>query len=278
MAQKQHNTYMPGYGQVSHHEWRTAENSAAYLLPKLQDIASSTPYLKLLDVGAGSGTITASLAKYTPSGTITATDLSDEILQEAADYAKRQGVSNIRFEQANIYELSKQYGSESFDVVHSHQVLCHLDDPVSALSEMLKVTKSGGVVAVRESDLRMWNCYPDFPEIEASHKLQIAVHEASGGSSTVGPQLVSFAMKAGAKREQITATMGAWCHSTPEDRKMWSGALAVRLRNGEMRKKAVSIGVSTEAEMDAMADAWEKWAATEDACFGSMHGEVLVEK
>ena len=38
------------------HRWRTAENSAAYLLPHLG------PARTLLDVGCGPGTITADLA------------------------------------------------------------------------------------------------------------------------------------------------------------------------------------------------------------------------
>ena len=38
------------------HRWRTAENSAAYLLPRL------APGTSLLDVGSGPGTITADLA------------------------------------------------------------------------------------------------------------------------------------------------------------------------------------------------------------------------
>ena len=44
------------------HSWRTAENSAAYLLPELR------PGLSLLDVGSGPGTITADLAALVEIG------------------------------------------------------------------------------------------------------------------------------------------------------------------------------------------------------------------
>ncbi|KAI5307023.1 hypothetical protein KEM55_008429, partial [Ascosphaera atra] len=47
------------------HSWRTASNSAAYLLPHL------LPHFKILDIGCGPGTITVDLAKYVPQGHIT---------------------------------------------------------------------------------------------------------------------------------------------------------------------------------------------------------------
>ncbi|MGJ3561711.1 hypothetical protein ACR6C2_39465 [Streptomyces sp. INA 01156] len=45
------------------HTWRTAANSAAYLLGVL------TPGMRILDVGCGPGTITADLAGLVPTDT-----------------------------------------------------------------------------------------------------------------------------------------------------------------------------------------------------------------
>jgi hypothetical protein len=68
MEQDQTLSEKPGHPPVQAilHEVRTAENSAAYLLPKLQSIKESNPHLTLLDVGAGSGTISVSFAKLIP--------------------------------------------------------------------------------------------------------------------------------------------------------------------------------------------------------------------
>ncbi len=130
----------------------TAENCSTYLLPTLASKASSTPNLTLLDVGAGSGTITASLAKYMPAGHITAIDISPEILLSAASHASSVGVANITFQTESVYSLP--FPDSTFDIVHAHQILCHLDSPVEALTELLRVTKpDGGVVAVRETDM-----------------------------------------------------------------------------------------------------------------------------
>lgn len=296
MAQ-QHNTYLPGYREVGHHEWRTAENSAAYFLPTLRSLASSNPSIKLLDVGAGSGTITASFSKYMPSGHITAVDLSPDILTKASSHADSVGATNIKFERASVYELSKQFGESTFDVVHAHQMLCHLDSPVEALREMLKVVKPGGIVACREIDMRMWSMYPDTPTMRKCIQTQLATHEASGGSNAAGPSLIAWAMKAGAKREDVTATMGTWMYSTPDERRVWGelimagshlGGLALtrcvgtsfrdRFKNGALRKKALEMKIATEAELDEMAEEWQRWMDTDDACSGTIHGEILVRK
>ena len=94
MADSRHNQYLPGYkaSQVIHHEWRTAENSAAYIIPKLVSLREQNPQLSFLDVGAGSGTISVGLAKYIPEGKVTATDLSDVILErEFGDQSRGNG-------------------------------------------------------------------------------------------------------------------------------------------------------------------------------------------
>ena len=45
-----------------------------------------------------------------------------------------------------------------------------------------------------------------------------------------------------------------------------------------MGKKALEMGLATTAELEDMARAWEEWVETEDACYASLHGEVLIRK
>lgn len=66
--------------QAIHHELRTAENSAGYLLDKLQSMKESNPHLTLLDVGTGSGTIAVTFAKTIPNDQVIATDLNKDML------------------------------------------------------------------------------------------------------------------------------------------------------------------------------------------------------
>lgn len=142
MEQDQTPSEKPGHPptQAILHELRTAENSAAHLLPKLQSMKASNPHLTLLDVGAGSGTISVCFAKLIPDGHVTGVDLNPNILPRARAVAEMAGVKNIEFQQGNVYKLP--FADETFDVTFCHQVLIHIGTPWDALREMLRVTKA----------------------------------------------------------------------------------------------------------------------------------------
>src|SRR3954454_19712121 len=118
-------TYTHGHAEpvLQSHRWRTAENSAGYLLPSLR------PGLDLLDVGCGPGTITVDLAALVAPGRVVGIDVSADPLAEARGLAERAGV-DVTFDVGDVYALAEP--DDTFDVVHAHQVLQHLADPVAA--------------------------------------------------------------------------------------------------------------------------------------------------
>src|SRR5580658_8308687 len=125
------------------HTWRTAENSAAYLLPHLH------PGLSVLDVGCGPGTITADLAELVAPGQLVGIDAAPDVVAQAKAHAEGRGLINARFEVADLFHLP--YKDGSFDVIHVHQVLQHLTDPVGGLVELRRVLRPDGVLAARDS-------------------------------------------------------------------------------------------------------------------------------
>src|SRR5688572_8702557 len=104
------------------HRWRTAENSAGYLLAHLS--AGD----RLLDVGCGPGTITIDLASRVAPGPVIGIDMSEEVVAEAARAAADAGCVNVSFARGDAYVIDA--GDGAFDVVHAHQVLQHLGDPI----------------------------------------------------------------------------------------------------------------------------------------------------
>jgi ubiquinone/menaquinone biosynthesis C-methylase UbiE len=241
------------------HRWRTAENSAAYLLPRL------TPRMTLLDVGCGPGTISAGLAARV--GTVTAIDTSAEILDEA-----RQGApANVTYEAGDVHELG--YADGTFCVTHAHQVLQHVADPVRALREMRRVTAEGGFVAARDTDYRAWSWYPELPEIDEWLDLYLRVAWHNGGVPDAGRKLLSWARRAGFT--DITATSSTWCYATPEDRAWWGGMWADRVRGSALARTALADGFATREQLERIAQGWLAWADAQDGWLSILHGEIL---
>jgi len=218
MAQNQTPREKPGHppAQSTLHEVRTAENSAAHLLPKLQSMKESNPHLRLLDVGCGSGTISVSFAKLIPDGNVTGVDVNSNILPRARAVAEMAGVKNIEFQEGSIYKLP--FADETFDITFCHQVLVHIGNPWDALREMLRVTKRGGIVAAREGDYETESIWPELPGQRKFHTLMAGLMSAGGGTPTAGRQLLSWALKAGAEQSQITLSYGTTSYHTPSGR------------------------------------------------------------
>lgn len=245
------------------HRWRTAENSAAYLLPHLR----STD--RLLDVGAGPGTITADLAELVHD--VTATEIGSEELQLSRATATARGVSNIDFQVADIHALP--FDDDTFDVTHAHQVLQHVADPVQALRELARVTRPGGIVAVRDSDYGAFAWWPRLPLLDTWLDLYRAAAYANGGEPDAGRRLLAWAHAAGLR--DVSATSSTWCYATDDERSWWGGMWSERIVDSAIARQLRDSGFATSAELDAIGAAWREWAADDDGWFSLLHGELL---
>jgi len=245
------------------HRWRTAENSAGYLLPHLK------PHMRVLDVGCGPGTITAGLAGCVPRGHVTGIDAAPEIIEQAADLTRDH--ANIDFATGDVYALD--YPDATFCVVHAHQVLQHLSDPVTALREMRRVTKPGGLVAARDADFGAMVWYPDFSVMDEWLALYQRVARANGGEPDAGRRMHAWAREAGL--DDVTASTSTWTYATPEERAWWGGLWADRTVKSSYAENAIVGGHATAADLARIADGWRAWAADPDGWFAIIHGEIL---
>jgi SAM-dependent methyltransferase len=247
------------------HRWRTAENSAAYLLPWLR------PDLDVLDVGCGPGTITVDLARRMGTGSVTGVDNAVEAVDIARTTAAESGVGAVRFAVGDVHHLDLP--DASFDVVHAHQVLQHLPDPVAALIEMGRVCRPGGLVAARDGDYGAFAWYPAVPWIDLWLDVYGRVARHNGGEPAAGRHLVAWARAAGFA--DVSASASVWCFSRPDDRRWWGGLWADRMTESALGQRAVELGLLSADETHQMASAWRRWAAHPDGWFAVPHGEIL---
>lgn len=252
----------------STHRWRTVANSAAYILPYLR------PDMKILDIGCGPGSITVDIAKRIPVGHITGIENESEVLEEGRRLSQRENQSNITFEVGDAHHL--KYDDESFDMVHVHQVLQHIADPVKALAEMRRVVKPGGFVACRESAMPMW--YPESRGLQQSTDLYVRMSRDRGGNPHPGSHIHVWAQQAGFERSNIICTTGSWCFASSEERAYWGGSNSARVENSGIVKKAVEGGYATKEQLAEVAAAWRAFAEDETAWYSILHGEMVCRK
>jgi len=245
------------------HRWRTAENSAAYLLPHLK------PHMRILDVGCGPGTITAGLAGYVPQGHVTGIDAEPDIVEQARAAASEHG--NLDFTTGDVYALD--YPDNTFCVVHAHQVLQHLSDPVKALREMHRVTKPGGLIAARDADYGAMVWYPALPVLDDWRALYRKVARDNGGEPDAGRRLHAWAREAGLA--DVTVSTSTWTYATADERAWWGGLWADRTVKSSYGAIATAGGHATTGDLARIADAWRTWAANPDGWFAVINGEIL---
>lgn len=244
------------------HRWRTAENSAAYLLPHLQ------PGLSLLDVGSGPGTITADFALRVAPGRVVGVDASADVVAQAHAEHVAPGLS---FEVGDAYALDAADGE--FDVVHAHQVLQHMTRPVDALREFGRVAGPDGLVAVRDVDYEGVIWFPRLPALDEWHDLYLETHRGISGDPAAGRRLKSWAQEAGLSGIRSSASL--WLFESPDDRAWWGGAWADRVLQSSFADGARARGAD-DALLERISDGWRAWAEAEDGWLLMPHGEVLA--
>ncbi len=252
---------------LSSHRTRTAENSAAYLLPRLE------PGQRLLDVGCGPGTITADLAARVAPGPVVALEREASILDEAVAVASERGLTNVTPMVGDVYAID--VADDSFDVVHAHQVLQHLADPVAALVEMGRVTRPGGVIAARDADYAAMTWYPADPRLDRWNEIYHAAARNNGAEPDAGRRLLAWANQAGLQRVEASASV--WCYADDATRAWWSELWARRMTESPVARQAIDDGLATTEELDRVAEGWRDWGASgPDAWFTVLNGEILA--
>lgn len=111
------------------------------------DLVGAEPSAHILDVGCGTGDdVYAMSRRVMPGGSVTGVDNSEELIAAA-----RTGTDEaVAFRAADIADLP--FGVGEFDGVRADRVLMHVDEPVRAIAEMVRVLRGGGRLVVTEPD------------------------------------------------------------------------------------------------------------------------------
>jgi phosphatidylethanolamine/phosphatidyl-N-methylethanolamine N-methyltransferase len=94
---------------------------------------------RVLEVGVGTGLC---LPMYPRHCSVTAIDLSEAMLEKAAQRVKEEGLSNVRLERMDAGDMT--FADDSFDVVIAAYVVTAVPDYRKLMSEMIRVSRAGG--------------------------------------------------------------------------------------------------------------------------------------
>jgi SAM-dependent methyltransferase len=122
---------------------RALDTQIGPLGERAMERAALRPGDRVLDVGCGCGTTTLTLAeRVAPSGTVLGVDVAGDMIEVGRATAKRAGVRNVSFEEADAQEHA--FPAATFDVVFSRFGVMFFTDPVRAFTNLRTALRGGG--------------------------------------------------------------------------------------------------------------------------------------
>lgn len=236
--------YVHGY---NHRENIRLQDQASTLVELLHSDTGYPAGSKVLEVGCGVGAQTLSLARNSPGAAITSIDISDISLAEAKRRLAVEDLANVRFEQADIFDLP--YGPDAFDHVFVCFVLEHLARPVSALLALKNHLRAGGTLTVIEGDHGSAYFHPDS---EAAHRViqcQVELQRRAGGNAMIGRALYPLLHGAGFHSIRVSPRMVYVDSSKPEWVDGFTKKTFTAMIEG-VRESALSAGIIESQDFD----------------------------
>lgn len=229
--------YVHGY---DHRENIRLQDQASTLVELLHSDTFYPGGSRVLEAGCGVGAQTVTLASNSPDALITSVDISKVSIVEAKQKVVAAGVTNVQFEQADIFNLP--FGADSFDHIFVCFVLEHLSRPLEALRALRDHLKKGGTITVIEGDHGSVYFYPDS---EAAHKAiqcQVELQRRVGGNAMIGRELYPLLRQTGFSSVRVSPRMVYVDASKPELAEGFTKKTFTAMTEG-VRESAIRSGI-----------------------------------
>jgi ubiquinone/menaquinone biosynthesis C-methylase UbiE len=254
-------------GVAERHGRRSAARNAAFFLAYLRS------GMRVLDVGCGPGAITVGLAKAVVPGEVVGIDLDPEPIARAQGLVGERGLANVHFEIGNVNELP--FPDQSFDAAFAHTLFMHLENPIGAASEVLRVLKPGGVFGVSER-MQEGSVTSTFPPLLLQYfDLYYAWAEKRGVKLAIGGRLRALLRQAGFERVDASASYGE-VYGTLESTREFAQLMLTVIRQSSLAQFAAQSALADAATLDQMAEAWQVWAEDPTSFHAQANGEAIA--
>jgi ubiquinone/menaquinone biosynthesis C-methylase UbiE len=187
-----------------------------------KDFLELEPGIRIVDLGCGTGEFTRQLARLVSGRCrILGVDSRTVSLKTAVLETRKAKLSaQISYKKGDVSNIPLE---DAFaDLTCCRSVLMHLRDPLSAVIEMARVTKPGGIVAALEPGL-MNSFYDPEDEIFMELDQRMAAESRKGARKltgkdfAIGERLPGIFQKAGLEQIRVEVLANAW---TPCDARL----------------------------------------------------------
>jgi SAM-dependent methyltransferase len=237
--------YVHGYNPRA---YERLHDQAAALVDLLHSDTAYPSGSRVLEAGCGVGAQTVTLAQRSPHAQFTSVDISADSLAKAQEATDAAGLTNVRFQQADLF--APPFAPESFDHVFVCFVLEHLSRPVEALKVLRSLLKRGGTMTVIEGDHGSTYFHPDSDAARKAIQCQVELQRLAGGNALIGRQLFPLLVAAGLESVHVAPRVAYVDSSRPDlvdgvTRKTFTAMIE------GIRDSAIEAGLTDPATFDA---------------------------
>jgi SAM-dependent methyltransferase len=237
--------YVHGYDP---REKERLQDQAGTLVDLLHSDTSYPPGSVVLEAGCGVAAQTITLAQRSPGARFTSVDVSRDSVAEARRAADAAGLTNVKFQQADIFSLP--FAPASFDHVFVCFVLEHLSRPVEALTILNRVLRPAGTMTVIEGDHGSTYFHPDSRAAHRAIQCQVELQRMGGGNALIGRQLYPLMVEAGLEAVRVSPRMVYVDSSRPELVDGFTRKTFTAMIEG-VRESAIEAGITDAEAFDA---------------------------
>src|SRR5882762_8900566 len=224
------------------------QDQAGTLVDLLHSDTSYPPGSVVLEAGCGVGAQTVTLAQRSPGARFMSVDVSAGSVAEAKRVAGAAGITNVQFQQADIF--SPPFAPESFDHVFVCFVLEHLSRPDQALAILNSLLRPGGTMTVIEGDHASTYFHPDSRAAHMAIQCLVELQRLAGGNALIGRQLYPLMVEAGLQAVHLSPRMVYVDSSRPALVEGFTRKTFIAMIEG-VRKSAIEAGITDPESFDA---------------------------
>jgi SAM-dependent methyltransferase len=220
----------------------------------LLDRTGIAPGWSAIDLGCGPAGILDLLAERVgPAGRVTGLDINPASIAQARELTRRYRQVELVIGDARNTSLP----SGSYDLVHARTLLVNAPDPAAVVTEMVRLAKPGGWVAVLEPDSDASICYPPHAAWDRMTGIWLQAASAYGLDVRIGRRLPELLREAGLTGIGVEAR----AHIYPQGHSR-RAIRADLLRS--MHEQIVAQGIAGEQELDEVERAVRKHLGRSD--------------